>query len=146
MISDKDLAKIEGFLRESNLSQRAIARLTGINRNTVNRIAQGKRPNFQTLQKDRKRKLQNEVQYRRGKPRRCKECGGMVCMPCHLCAIRKKTLKGQKGILAACVRYQIEPLGIELDGEERRRYKQLREEKRNQGEELRDEEECNHWH
>ncbi len=136
MISDKDLAKIEGLLKESDLSQRAIARITGINRNTVNRIAQGKRPDFKTLRKDRKRKHHKEVQFRKGKPGRCKECGAMVCMPCLLCSIRKKNVDWQCGILDACVHYDIKPLGVELAGEERRRYEQLREEKHNQGEEL----------
>jgi hypothetical protein len=74
--------EVERLLAEGRLSQREIARATGISRGSVGAIAQGKRNRRQTgaLFLDPTRPL--------GPPERCRGCGGLVYAPCILCRVR----------------------------------------------------------
>ena len=141
MLSITDLLKVKLLLQEGNFSQRAIARLTGINRNTVNRIAQGKRPDFNAIRKVQKCSSRRSVRPQSGNPRRCGNCGGLVYMPCRLCAIRKFVTKSREDSQVDEIWHRSELLGVELAGKERERYEQIRTVKRGVGEEVYDEQE-----
>jgi hypothetical protein len=63
-------------------SRRLVARRTGISRNTINRIADGRRV-------DHEDSVESEFSsIPRTKPKRCRTCGGMVYPPCKLCRLR----------------------------------------------------------
>ncbi len=66
------------------VSHRDITRRTGVSRSTVNEIAQGRR-------RDRPDRIENEYRSLRfdSSPRRCRDCGGLVYLPCQLCELRK---------------------------------------------------------
>ncbi|MGQ9576125.1 MAG: helix-turn-helix domain-containing protein [Thermoguttaceae bacterium] len=83
MIPPWRVAEIRRLLAEGKLSQRQIARKTGVSRGTVNAIARGKR-------QDRIRRHEPDGQFAppSGPLRRCPGCGGMVQMPCLLCHVR----------------------------------------------------------
>lgn len=85
MIAGKVVREIERLLRESKLSQRKVATLTGVSRATVSMIASGRRPDYEA------RELERELESvtPSGPPARCRECGGLVYGPCRLCRIRK---------------------------------------------------------
>ena len=86
MIARAKVKDIEDLVVEGRLSQRKIARLTGISRATVGAIAAGKRPDYD----DRHRLRQLELAEEPLGPReRCSGCGGMVYMPCGLCRVRR---------------------------------------------------------
>jgi len=74
--------EIRRLLTEERLSQRKVARITGISRGTIGRIASGKRPDYP------ERSQADEWPEPSGPPERCPTCGGMVYMPCRLCALR----------------------------------------------------------
>jgi len=84
MIAPGIVDEVVRLLDEGRLSQREIARVSGISRGTVGSIAQGKRPRVRTSDDtflDPTRPL--------GPPRRCPGCGGLVYLPCLLCRIRE---------------------------------------------------------
>lgn len=82
MISIGMVAEIRRLLAEGQLSQRKIAKLTGISRATVGAIASGRRPDYEP------RPAQELFDRPQGPPRRCQGCGGMVYLPCKLCRVR----------------------------------------------------------
>jgi hypothetical protein len=79
MIAQAIADEVERLLSEGRLSQRQIARATGISRGTVGSIAQGKRKRRRTAESflDPTRPL--------GPPHRC---GGLVYGRCLLCRVR----------------------------------------------------------
>lgn len=83
MINDKTLDEVRRLLALGRLSQREIARQTGVSRGTVNAIANArwkKRPS---------REANDETDHLfKGPIVRCPTCGGRVYMPCMLCHIR----------------------------------------------------------
>jgi hypothetical protein len=65
------------------LSQREIARMTGVSRATIGSVASGRRPDYLP-------RVRDEVEERpQGPPERCRGCGGLVYMPCRLCRVRE---------------------------------------------------------
>lgn len=76
--------RIRQLLEEGKLSQRKIARTTGISRSTVSAIANGRRATSLAQAVEDGAEHFSLAQ----EPRRCPECGGMVYMPCHLCRVR----------------------------------------------------------
>jgi transcriptional regulator with XRE-family HTH domain len=82
MIAQAIADEVARLLAEGRLSQRQIARATGISRGTVGSIAQGKRP--------RRRPVESFLDPTRplGPPQRCRGCGGYVYLPCLLCRVR----------------------------------------------------------
>jgi transcriptional regulator with XRE-family HTH domain len=82
MISQEMVLEIRRLLALDELSQRKIARLTGVSRATIGAIASGKRPDYEPRPKE------DEWERPVGPPLRCPTCGGRVYLPCRLCRIR----------------------------------------------------------
>lgn len=82
MIGVGMVAEIRRLLAEGRLSQRKIAKLTGISRATIGAIANGRRPDYQP------RPANDLFDRPQGPPRRCTGCGGLVYLPCKLCRVR----------------------------------------------------------
>jgi hypothetical protein len=84
MITFGVVGEVRRLLAEGHLSQRKIARWTGVSRGTVNAIARGERPDYEA----RRHRQDDDFTLPSGPARRCPGCGGMVQMPCLLCRIR----------------------------------------------------------
>jgi hypothetical protein len=84
MISVALEKRVRSLLAEGTLSQRSIARLTGLSRSSIGGIARGNRRAFIAAGVDDGVKFFSTSQS----PQRCPECGGLVYMPCHACRIR----------------------------------------------------------
>src|ERR1700731_3679163 len=83
MLAESLVAHVAELLADGRISQRKIARLTGVSRGTVGAIARGRRP------LDLRPKGPDEVFSRPlAPPIRCRGCGGKVYMPCLLCRVR----------------------------------------------------------
>jgi len=86
MIDQDKVALIERLLSNEKLSQRKIAKMTGVSRSTVAGIADGSRPDYSARQG---RKIEVDEQEPAGPPVRCPGCGGRVYAPCRLCHVRR---------------------------------------------------------
>jgi len=119
MIKTEVVKEIERLLREENLSQRKIARLTGVARGTIATIAAGRRPDYEQLRLEREDTLPEPD----GPLRRCFRCGALVQLPCMACHIRQLT-----EIDKTIPRFTGEepPLKLELRGKHRQRYEEVR--------------------
>jgi transcriptional regulator with XRE-family HTH domain len=84
MISPAMVLEVRRLLAEGKLSQRKIARQTGISRATISLIAQGRRPDYTP----KPRAWDEDWEPPLGPPRRCPQCGGLVYLPCRLCRVR----------------------------------------------------------
>jgi len=84
MLAPGLVAEVRRLLVERRLSQRKIARTTGVSRGTVNAIARGIRPDYET----RRGPWQGHFVPPSGPLRRCPGCGGLVQMPCLVCYVR----------------------------------------------------------
>ncbi len=84
MISVTLEKRVRSLLADGKLSQRSIARITGLSRSSVGAIARGNRKAFIAASMEDGVKFFSTSQS----PERCPECGGMVYMPCHACRIR----------------------------------------------------------
>ena len=118
MIDPAVVKEIERLLGEKKLSQRKIAKLTGVSRGTIGAIAAGKRPNYEQLRRERADTLPRPA----GPPRRCPRCGAMVQLPCMACHIRHLTRSGQ-GIPRFTNPESL--LELELRGKHRTRYEEV---------------------
>ncbi len=80
------IEQVRRLLAAGELSQREIARRTGVSRGTVNSVARGR------IDPERRRRAVDVPEPfprpGRGVYVRCPECGGMVQMPCLACRIR----------------------------------------------------------
>jgi len=115
---------IRRLLAEGKASMRKIARMTGVSRGTVLAIAHGKR-------RDRVRRSpeDGDLAMRPSGPlRRCPGCGGLVRMPCRLCRVRAWKSSPRSKPLP---RRPDEPLQVDLLGDHRLRYEEVRRERRN---------------
>jgi DNA-binding XRE family transcriptional regulator len=83
VVHPKIVERIKRLLKEKKLSQRRIALEVGVSRCTVNAIAVGKRPDYESLRGSR-------VPIPGGPYVRCPSCGGKVQMPCVLCWMRSQ--------------------------------------------------------
>ena len=86
MIALEVVAEVRRLLTEEKLSQRKIARLTGVSRSTIAAIGSGKRPDYELLQRLR----EDDWEEPTGPAVRCPGCGNRVYMPCQLCRLRKR--------------------------------------------------------
>jgi transcriptional regulator with XRE-family HTH domain len=119
MIDSEKVAEIKRLLAEGRLSQRKIAARARVSRGTVGAIAAGRRPDYEEL---RKRRAEEEV-ISAGPVERCPSCGGTVHLPCRLCHVRSLLARSK---LSPQPRRPEEIPRVELAGEYRRRYEQLR--------------------
>jgi len=115
MIAAETVAEVRRLLRETPLSHRKIARLTGVSRGLVDAVASGKRP-------DREIAPPSEEEEPTGPPARCPDCGGMVYLPCRACQVR---LHHETKTRNHRVTFAMQPLGLELRPEHRTRYEQV---------------------
>jgi transcriptional regulator with XRE-family HTH domain len=122
MIAPSVVQEIRRLLAEGKLSQRKIAKTTGISRGTVGAIAAGKRPDYESL----RRAANDEFPEPTGPPQRCPGCGGMVYMPCRLCRARALQARSSTTPLPAWCMQLEEPLGLDLRDEDRARYEEIR--------------------
>jgi transcriptional regulator with XRE-family HTH domain len=79
------IAEIQRLLAEGKLSQRKIAKLTGVSRGTVGAVANGKR-HVHEREVD---CWEAGLEPQPGPPRHCPGCGGLVYLPCRLCRTRE---------------------------------------------------------
>ena len=127
MIAPSVVQEVKRLLAEGNLSQRKIARMTGISRGTVGAIAGGKRQDYVALP----RAAGDDPAQPTGPPQRCPGCGGMVYMPCRLCQARALKAQAPKPP-APLWPVQLEvPLGLELRKADRARYEEVHAQKVN---------------
>ncbi len=108
--------KILRLLTEERLSQRQVARVTGVSRATVAAIARGEwHARFHARSKD------DDVQP--PAPCRCPQCGALVTPPCLACHIRGMKMRGEIPPLPG---EADGPLEIELRGPHHARYLEVR--------------------
>ena len=127
MIASDVVDSIRGLLAEGELSQRKIAQQLGVSRGTVASVASGRRPDYDAL----RRREQSQQPLPLGPLVRCSTCGGMVHVPCRLCAMRLKMARSPKRPVDP---RPMEPLGLELRGEARTRYEVVHRKRMKEGE------------
>ena len=118
MIEPSIVEEIRWLLAQRRWQYRRIARAMGVSRGTVGRIARGEVPYDGTPE------LPDEDEPA-GPPVRCKGCGGIVYMPCLLCRIRRRT-DGRPAQRSGLWAPAEGPLRLELKGEQRLRYEEIR--------------------
>jgi len=87
MLSSATYRHIQHLLARGQLSQRAIGRQLGVNRNTVGAIARGTRPDYDAM---RRQRIHEAVLPPEGPERRCPMCGARVYRPCLACHVRER--------------------------------------------------------
>jgi len=116
MLSDERIKEVMRLLDAGKHSQRKIAKITGISRIVIHRIASGKRK----LRPVTKNATWDEDRYKRPFER-CPICGGRVQLPCIACVVRRldkgRTLRVDGP----------EPLELALEDEHRKRYVKVKE-------------------
>jgi DNA-binding XRE family transcriptional regulator len=85
MLSPDLIEEIERLLAEGKLSQRKIAKRTGVSRGTVGAVANGKRHVHARETESWDAGLESQS----GPPQHCPGCGGLVHLPCRLCYTRQ---------------------------------------------------------
>lgn len=124
MLSDATVQRVldlRRILGEAG-SYRVLAGLCGISRGSVSAILSGRRRPGQ--RRGTPRDCESLSDCRCGPIGRCGTCGAKVHLPCHACRVRALVAE-QAGQGAAAAR-DLPVLGIELAGDERRRYQELR--------------------
>lgn len=118
MISPVQVDEIRRLLAAGTHSLRKIARRTGVSRGTVAAIAHGRRRD-RTPQSD----PEDLGEEPPGPVERCPQCGALSQSPCRACRVR-----GWLRITRHKEPRQVleEPLELELAGENRRRYEEIR--------------------
>ncbi|HQF12648.1 MAG TPA: helix-turn-helix transcriptional regulator, partial [Thermogutta sp.] len=108
--------KILRLLTEERLSQRQVARLTGVSRATIAAIAKGEwHARFRERPKD--------ESDQPPAPSRCPECGALVTPPCLACRIRAMRIRGE---ILPLPGEGPGPLKLELRGPHYARYLEVR--------------------
>jgi hypothetical protein len=120
MIAPSVVQEVRRLLAEDRLSQRKIAKTTGISRGTVAAIAAGRRPDYD----GRRGNGEDHLPEPAGSPQRCPGCGGLVYMPCRTC--RTRALRAAFSRPAPSPDHVAESVAPELTEEHRRRYQQVR--------------------
>lgn len=127
MIAPQLVADVRRLLIEERLSQRKVARLTGVSRSTIAAIATGKRPDYELLQRLRETDWEEPT----GPAARCPGCGHRVYIPCQLCRLRERLAERHaSGFARATPPHRpvetVEPLGMNLRPEHHARYEEVR--------------------
>ena len=114
---DRHLAdKVLQLLNEQKLSQRQVARLTGVSRGTVAAIARG-------VWHARHRSRPNRESDASPPPSRCPDCGAIVTPPCLACHVRALKARGE---IPPLPEEAVGPLRVELHGPYHARYLEVR--------------------
>lgn len=93
MLKQCVIDEIKALLAANELSQREIARRTGISRGTINAIANSRRAIRGP------RPVEDEpAPWFRGPIIRCRGCGGRVYAPCRLCLVRDFKAKERRDV------------------------------------------------
>jgi transcriptional regulator with XRE-family HTH domain len=122
MIAAERIADVRRLLATGGLSQREIARRTGVSRGTVGAVAAGKR----TDRTEPRHAGHPELKVPAGPPRRCGGCGGMVAMPCLLCRARVARAAARREQRTTASPELNAPLQLNLREEHRVRYEAIR--------------------
>ncbi len=125
MLSDATVQRVldlRRLLGEAG-SRRLIAGLCGISRGSVSAILSGRRRPGQRRATPRDCESLSD-DCRCGPIGRCGTCGAKVHLPCHACRVRALVAE-QAGQGAAAAR-DLPAVGVELAGDERRRYQEVR--------------------
>jgi hypothetical protein len=85
MLNETLVDEIRRLLAAGQWSNRQITRLLGVSRNTVDNIANGRRPDH-TATRAARSKCDRQPD---SLPERCPTCGGKVFLPCRLCRVRR---------------------------------------------------------
>lgn len=84
MITEEKIQEVRALLKQG-VSIRQIYRITGVHRQAINRLKSGHRPSKTYFNE----RIGGEVRNVFAEPdTRCPVCGGLVAMPCLLCAVR----------------------------------------------------------
>jgi hypothetical protein len=126
--------EVRWLLAMGKLSQRTIARQTGVSRGTVNLIAGGRRsdPSRNVAPWD------DEPLQPVDPPQRCPSCGGWVYMPCRLCSTRELVERQKRDRAGAASPFllrmkRVGPLGLALKPDHQQRYEEVRRQRMNLG-------------
>lgn len=135
MIAEEKIREAESLLAKGGLSQRTIAKLTGLSRGTVSLLANSKRRIYvKAVDPD------MPAEPEKSPPVRCPNCGTMVRMPCLLCFLQSLADRNSPLMQAGFQTSETAPamtneqhspksavcLGIELTGDELKRYQEVR--------------------
>jgi hypothetical protein len=147
--SPQTVDRIEHLLASGAISQRGIQRLTGVSRASIAAIRAGRHPRQavegrESRVEGREPSIPNSDSSTPPLPHsstaplvsRC-ACGARVVQPCLACQLRARPGRIASILISAgrrIVEVEIEPVGIELVGDARRRYEQLLCAKRTRGE------------
>jgi hypothetical protein len=126
MIASDTVAEIRRLLGESRLSQREIARQTGVSRSSVCAIASGRRPDYESQPEPPDDGLEEPT----GPPARCPGCGAKVYLPCVLCHVRSELGKRPRAPAGNRQNDAPESADLDLRLEHRIRYEEVREARR----------------
>ncbi|MGD9126612.1 MAG: hypothetical protein PVH19_04465 [Planctomycetia bacterium] len=131
MIAQNLVEEVRRLLDTGKYSQREIARRTQVSRGTVSAIASGKRTNRVPVPKVQPWELEGPI-------KRCPTCGGLVHTPCRLCETRREIAADKNAFKENNDPFpEITKKGswdLELEGEDRDRYEEVRRRRILQGE------------
>jgi len=132
MLAEETVRTIERLLNTSELSQREIARRMQVNRETVNRIANGKRFDVDAY----RREKAAQVPRRIPESIRCHCCGHRIFLiPCQTCQLlRKAKHQRVKRLVFTNHGHAISPLAVDLKSKQKKRYLAIRARKTRRGE------------
>jgi len=124
MLRPELVAEVKRLIAHGRLSQRAIARETGVSRGTVGNIYHGRRPDYPIRRGDREEDLVNPL----GGPRaRCPDCGADVVMPCQACRARAYAeRRRRRGLKPPPLKPAENDFGAQLTPAERERLEEVR--------------------
>ena len=122
MIAPSVVHEVRRLLAEGRLSQRKIAKIAGVSRGTVGTIAAGRRPDYESLRRNRRDQLPELL----GPLQRCPGCGGMAYMPCRACHTRSVAARSPKPRIVHVLMQLDQPLGLDLTEEHQKRYEEVR--------------------
>lgn len=91
MIDNAIIRKIQILVKQGRMSQRQIAKHTGVSRGTVQAVANGQRTEYSHSTS----KSAVTWVVPSGQPERCPQCGGRVRMPCLACQIYESGSKSE---------------------------------------------------
>jgi hypothetical protein len=125
MIAPEAVAEIRRLLAESCLSQREIARRTGVCRGSVGAIASGRRLDYESQPEP----VADVPEELSGRPARCPGCGANVYMPCVLCRVQSEIARRPRAPMKRRQADALHSTNLNLRLEHRVRYDEVREAK-----------------